>query len=312
MEARHAVTAPAPTAEALLTPTGEPRWDDIDFDLPCPRCGYELRLLTRPRCPECGLTFAWSEVLAKRLGHRAHNWLFEAQWRRRPLRSFLTTLWRCLRPPSFWRAIPLAEPVRMTPLLVVALAGLLAPTLLSEVAFLSLGRLLRFAAEYAPTSWRLWNLGESLTLTAVDCLRYPMQATLGAQLVALGAVTGTTLVLAGLRQTLARCRVRPLQMLRVACYSVLASGVLAGLVFTMLIATTTWRELLANPATFSISMSDNPSALLVVPLALVWMGIGWACYLRLPRAWLVIPIAGLVGGLATLAVFALCITAMRA
>jgi hypothetical protein len=30
---------------------------DPDRDLPCPRCRYNLRGLTTPRCPECGLSF---------------------------------------------------------------------------------------------------------------------------------------------------------------------------------------------------------------------------------------------------------------
>ncbi len=34
----------------------------IDFEVPCPRCEYNLRGLTVPRCPECGLTFEWNEV----------------------------------------------------------------------------------------------------------------------------------------------------------------------------------------------------------------------------------------------------------
>ena len=34
----------------------------LDEDLPCPKCGYNLRGLTVPRCPECGFRFEWSDV----------------------------------------------------------------------------------------------------------------------------------------------------------------------------------------------------------------------------------------------------------
>ena len=35
-------------------PTGLPDGWLFDHDLPCPTCGYNLRMLGTPRCPECG------------------------------------------------------------------------------------------------------------------------------------------------------------------------------------------------------------------------------------------------------------------
>lgn len=34
----------------------------IEQDLPCPRCRYNLRGLTEPRCPECGFSFSFAEA----------------------------------------------------------------------------------------------------------------------------------------------------------------------------------------------------------------------------------------------------------
>ena len=42
------------------SPTPEPQV--IDEDLPCPKCRYNLRGLTVPRCPECGFQFEWTDV----------------------------------------------------------------------------------------------------------------------------------------------------------------------------------------------------------------------------------------------------------
>ncbi|MBN1346756.1 MAG: hypothetical protein JXQ73_28960 [Phycisphaerae bacterium] len=35
-------------------------------DIPCPRCGYDLRGLLNPRCPECAFTFDWSDIPSMR------------------------------------------------------------------------------------------------------------------------------------------------------------------------------------------------------------------------------------------------------
>ncbi len=45
-------------------PSLEP-WPDeggLNEDVPCPKCQYNLRGLTVPRCPECGFEFTWADV----------------------------------------------------------------------------------------------------------------------------------------------------------------------------------------------------------------------------------------------------------
>ncbi len=94
----------------------------------CPRCGYDLRGAVQTwtdacplagRCAECGLEFSWREVLLE----ATHPRLFEHQWRRRPIRSLIWTLWTVLRPWRFWREVRLVNRVRLRPALVVVLAA---------------------------------------------------------------------------------------------------------------------------------------------------------------------------------------------
>jgi hypothetical protein len=39
-----------------------PGREGLDEDVRCPECEYNLRGLTVPRCPECGLPFDWSDI----------------------------------------------------------------------------------------------------------------------------------------------------------------------------------------------------------------------------------------------------------
>lgn len=103
-----------------LSNNAPPEWSTLDVELTCPRCGYRLRFLTVPRCPECGLTFDWQQLAAaERL--RRDNRLFEYQWRHRPVRSLLGTIVRTLCPPWLWRSVRLEVEPRVGPLLVLAL-----------------------------------------------------------------------------------------------------------------------------------------------------------------------------------------------
>ncbi len=47
--------------ESLRLPPGP---EGLEADVPCPRCSYNWRGLTTPRCPECGYTFVWPRVLS--------------------------------------------------------------------------------------------------------------------------------------------------------------------------------------------------------------------------------------------------------
>ncbi len=82
--------------------------------LHCPLCGYDLRGLVDPRCPECGFAFTWAELAAA--DRDRHAWLFE-HGRGRNLRTFAATYVRSAFPRRFWRRVTPANPVRLGRLL---------------------------------------------------------------------------------------------------------------------------------------------------------------------------------------------------
>ena len=49
--------------ESAELPVGLPHDWVQRRDLPCPVCGYNLRMLHTPRCPECGGVFRWQALL---------------------------------------------------------------------------------------------------------------------------------------------------------------------------------------------------------------------------------------------------------
>ncbi len=74
---------------------------DVDRDLFCPRCRYNLRGLTTPRCPECGLTFPEEQWRTGLLREHIPTWLDQCDpWQpHQVLIRSLYELFRCgLRP----------------------------------------------------------------------------------------------------------------------------------------------------------------------------------------------------------------------
>ncbi len=52
----------------------------FSIDTDCPRCGYNLRELAEPRCPECGLVFQPHQVV-RDITYRRHRWsLWSIAW----------------------------------------------------------------------------------------------------------------------------------------------------------------------------------------------------------------------------------------
>ncbi|MHC5024619.1 MAG: hypothetical protein ACYTGG_12055, partial [Planctomycetota bacterium] len=96
----------------------------------CPRCGYDLRgeigrwrtsCPLRGRCVECGLDIDYGRVFV----HARHPWLFEYDWRSRPLSRLVRTFSRALWAPRFWREVRLEDPVYLRPVAFVALTCIL-------------------------------------------------------------------------------------------------------------------------------------------------------------------------------------------
>lgn len=119
-------------------PAGLP--DDwlLDRDLPCPSCQYNLRMLSTPRCPECGTVFRWQSILHVSCPRCAESLevvdadtcprcRLELDWERlfgqadparfkqfeyaqRPVRAAVWTWFAALRPRRFWQDIRLETP----------------------------------------------------------------------------------------------------------------------------------------------------------------------------------------------------------
>lgn len=95
------------SAAAPTTTTAAPDWNTINEEILCPLCDYNLRGLTEPRCPECGYTCDWAELLDP--NRRRHPYLFEHHPERNVL-SFWQTTVGGLRPNRFWSALHPAQP----------------------------------------------------------------------------------------------------------------------------------------------------------------------------------------------------------
>jgi hypothetical protein len=68
-----------PAVQIATEPSRTPDWSAIGETIRCPLCGYDLRGLPQPRCPECGRTFEWADLLDP--ASRRHPYLFEQHHR---------------------------------------------------------------------------------------------------------------------------------------------------------------------------------------------------------------------------------------
>jgi hypothetical protein len=85
-------------------------WSTIADDVECARCGYNLRGLDRPRCPECGLKFSWEEILNPEL--RPHPYLYEHHGGHNRFRRLIKTVAHSWIPWRFWRTMRMNHPRR--------------------------------------------------------------------------------------------------------------------------------------------------------------------------------------------------------
>jgi hypothetical protein len=109
-----------------------PDWQTMAEDIRCPLCEYNLRGLTQPRCPECGYSFKWEEILDKKRRH--HRYIFEHHPERN-FWSFLRTFLGGFRPKKFWSELhPLQDsrPRRLAIYRVIVLVLVVIPVLICE------------------------------------------------------------------------------------------------------------------------------------------------------------------------------------
>lgn len=104
------------TPGTISPTTASPDWSTINRDILCPLCDYNLKMLTEPRCPECGHRFEWADVLAEDrdlrgfFEHARGRWLMSIFW---TWLASLFSLW-------FWKRVKTTHPVRRGRLIVFA------------------------------------------------------------------------------------------------------------------------------------------------------------------------------------------------
>ncbi len=103
------------TMNGSVAPDQAPDWQQLDVAVHCPRCGYNLYLMTTPRCPECGLRFDWDQVIASARHPKFPP--FEYKWRTRPIRALLATVAYTLLPWLLWKRARTSAAPRTGPLL---------------------------------------------------------------------------------------------------------------------------------------------------------------------------------------------------
>jgi len=286
-------TVPFPVACARcgqdLRGLSEPRCPacSLEFDwadavplehLTCAVCGYHLYGLQQTRCPECGRDFKWEEALDRY--RRRRKDLFEYRWRDSPVRSFLRTWWRSLRPSKFWRSIDVHDPPGAGPLLIFSFGPLLVALLIAVLL----------------TAWNisLWNTYPGMGWAArlrvfVAALDLPpLPAVLGVMAWVLAGFASLLV----LRQSMARCRVRTAHVLRACAYALpvaipfaVAGLGLAVCVESWLIITTTWPPTgwLREVRTFA--MVAGFGAVGFLPLFATWsLARAYRSYIRMPHA----------------------------
>ncbi len=254
----------------------------------CPRCGYDQSGLVAAwkdawplsgTCSECGLTFPWSDVLGARfLGPR---WSYE-HGLHPSLGRWFATLARSLLPRRMWTELTLATAVRRARLVQFAVVLPIVAHILYAALVIS-----RLAADpWVKLSRIDWLLAAVFPYSReVEIAKVEVG---GGSIAALLCIFPVTLLIPlpmfVLRQTLTKCRVRPVHLLRGLCYSI-PSATLAAILFVMVF---TLSQYLIRNGSSGIAVDELGG---LIPMFLVWaawLGVWWwtfvARYLRLPHA----------------------------
>ena len=190
-------------------PADPPDWQSITRDVKCPLCGYNLRGLIEPGCPECGYQFEWERILHPE--RDIHPYLFEHHPRRN-FRSFFETLFRSpLSASGFWHTLAPAHRVRVGRL----------------VLYWLVYSILALAPAMAPMLWIAWHFHPS---PYFYLLPLRSRAIAIASEVGYGAIVTAAILLSLFpwfnflallifQQSMRRSRVRAVHVLRVVIYS---------------------------------------------------------------------------------------------
>lgn len=304
-----------------------PDWDQVPFDVACARCGGDLRGLTEPTCPACGLEFEWSEAVpieeltCLHCGYHLYGlretrcpecgspftWehvldvyrrrnkpFFEYRWGRRPIRAFVRTWFWALRPGKLWGKFEIQDPPQPIPLLVLAVMGLMALV----VSFSVLAGLQRWLSIWygmrkaRPGSWGpgWFDLPRFIFDAFTD------SAPTLALLATLWVVTSFAALMV-FRQSMWRWKVRTVHVLRVWAHAVPLMLVTVVLGVAML----SYLSIFWRSSHWEIAME---LVLVMLPVHVIWsLRCGYRRYLRMPHALAVAVASQLMAMLATITIY---------
>jgi len=268
---------------SVAAPAGSPPdWASIAHVVECPLCEYNLYGLTQPRCPECGFSFLWKEVLDPH--RRRHPYLFEHH-PERMWNGFFRTLVGGLRPAKFWTTLHPVQPSFPRRLLLYGLIVLgicLLPLVASRVLLPPSST--RFV--WGPTlrvDFAYSVLPEFLSLVFRPLFRLPLVRLLPVVVIWWTCLpVGTYLLLLIFQGTMRRVRIKSHHVLRCTIYS---SDLLIWpslLVLLLLLINAT--------AALKLRFNELIAWVLLVSLMAVWIAMTWRLsvayrrYLRLQHA----------------------------
>jgi hypothetical protein len=307
-----------------------PNWEAVQEEICCPLCDYNLRGLIEPRCPECGYSFAWPDLIDP--SRRLHPYLFEHHPERRAW-SFRRTLTAGLRPRRFWKALHPAQPsyprllilywaLAMLPLFLTILAnvGGLMITIrrenkgarISAKAWLTLPR---FSEDLKSTLRQYGSIDNYLNAAyPVDWTSiFPIVCAHGENLVSLCTPAGMFLVCPWLtllslfifQISMMRARVRRVHVLRCVCYSA-DIGFWFGLAIILTVLNFACNRSTTTPTLFlgmvNLELLACALAVLIFSYRLI---IAYRSYLHFPRSVWVVLAAQVIGFLLFLLLTAL-------
>jgi hypothetical protein len=291
-----------------------PNWSEIQRDILCPLCEYNLRGLARQRCPECGHQFVWTDVLTQ--GDRILGFLFEHR-EDRPIWSFFRTLLANVWSLKFWRTLLPTHLLVMKRLVIYWLVLLVASVLIMTPPLIYETRQVYTSFQRLRAGWVANLLANQNDPTYAQRIKQhgSAQAAIDAQspmpslyrLMFVNSWYGhyyfgsavmfsllwpwmTVASLLAFRGTLAQARIRPAHLVRCAVYSQAPV-----LLFVPLAVLLTW-QFAPRSRFFPVGVwSFNWSAglithgafwvLLVMTLLLIWrLIVACRLYLRLPHA----------------------------
>ncbi len=320
-----------PTPEPTLDRHAEvtaPDWNVVPFRVVCARCGHDLRGLTEPKCPACGLEFDWSkavpieQLICRHCGyhlyglrdtrcpecgesftwkqvlddyHRRQKPLFEYRWREEPIRSLVRTWWLTLRPGKLWRLIDIHDRPRMGPLLVMLIVATIAIAVMGIVpSFIeeAIDRW-RFARQMAARGRTVPSLGGMLPTLA-------WLAWSNRHLIEFVRFVGawsffTFASLLVFQQSLRRCKVRTVHVFRVCGYAIIGVAPLAAALFFI----TSAVQQGFRKFWFFEEQIAAVALVLVVGFGAWSVGQGYRRYIRMPHSVGVVIAAQVMGLLAS-------------